>query len=780
MTTTNDRPMAVAPAIGLVMLVLVVTVLPLVIGNETLFLRDLSSFHLPVKTGQALAIEQGTLPLIDASRGTQPLVGNPNTVPLYPDNVLYGLLPPLWAFNAHLWLHWLLAPFAMAWLARTFGLGRHAAWAAGTIYATSGFFVSQLNLYNLVAGAALVPAFVAAVVSSWGRGRHSATAGVLWSLLLLAGDPMTAALGLVLALSGALARHPARPVRPLATAGALALGTLVASPQVVAFLAIVPGSFRGQWSMSQTAALSQSFDPRSALEWLMPFAFGPPDLTFWGHRFFGGNEPLYVSLYPGVLALVLLAVAGRPRTVADRWGWGVATLGVLIALGSFNPIVRATVEVAGSGLLRYPIKVWPLVAVGLSLVCGLGFDRLTNGHARRRALALGAAVAVVGVLAALSLRGDSGLGARLITMLDPERLQGTLRLAAIDHWQRTTSVLAGIAAVLTALVWLLPRRPTLAIPLLLATHAAGQLVLLQPALARDDAALYRTPPPIEASVPSGAWLVHGRADDLFGPPRFDLRSAFPDPHPRWAQRLRLHALQPAGGVARGHRYDLDPSPEGLDGFLSVVLARVVPRLGDPDRLRLLASSGVDHLLLDRPLDPEAPARLVAHTPAAGTGAFLYALDRPAPAVFFATTVHPAGDVNTSVDRLRDPAFDPRTMAVIPGEGPSRSGGPGRLDLRADTLERIDAVVDSPDGGVLVVRRAYGPLWRATIDGAAAETLPANVHRLAIEVPAGRHEVRLWVERRPFRFACAAALVALCGLAGLGWREQRRPTAPASA
>ena len=113
------------------MVLLLVAVWPLVRGSHTLYLRDAANTHLPAKWAQAEAMRGGRLPLIDPLRdGGQPALGNPNTVPLYPDNLLYLTAPTIWSFNAHFWLHLLVAPWAFFFLARVWGLGPRAAWAA--------------------------------------------------------------------------------------------------------------------------------------------------------------------------------------------------------------------------------------------------------------------------------------------------------------------------------------------------------------------------------------------------------------------------------------------------------------------------------------------------------------------------------------------------------------------------------------------------------------------------------------------------------------------------
>ena len=84
--------------------------LPVITGGETLFVRDVFNTHLEMKWFQAEAMHSGSLPLVDGLRsGGQPHLGNPNTVPLYPDNLLYLIASPWWALNAHFWLHLLLA-----------------------------------------------------------------------------------------------------------------------------------------------------------------------------------------------------------------------------------------------------------------------------------------------------------------------------------------------------------------------------------------------------------------------------------------------------------------------------------------------------------------------------------------------------------------------------------------------------------------------------------------------------------------------------------------------
>ncbi len=774
---TRFRLFYVAPTL----LLLALAAWPLIRGTGTLYTRDVLTSHLPLKVSQAEALRRGELPLIDPYRaGGQPLLGNPNALPLYPDNLLYLAAPTLWALNAHFWLHLLLAPAAFYWLGRAWGLSRPAAWAGGVFYVASGFFLSLLNLYNLVAGAVLAPAFVAACLDAWpaggGRPRAFAVAGGLWALLLLAGDPLFAALALALAAGAVVARggevaswrSPAARASALRVAVALACGSLVAAPMLIELARILPLSYRGYWQFSIRAALAQSWDPRSAVEWLLPFFFGRPDFTFWGLRYHGGNPPLLYSLYPGVLCLGLIAACGRPRRPAAVWAWTAAAAGLFFAAGAWNPVVRWLYQLPGASALRYPVKMWLLVAVGGSLLAALGFERLLAGERRRLARLLAAAAA--GYLAAwgLLLASPAWLQAAL-RGLDPERLSAATLARESARWSAlclvSLVVLAGLGLALRAA----RKRPFAGGAALLCVHLLSQGFFLGPLFDTDEAAPYTRPPPLLEAVPEGSVVVHGGFHDLFGRQRIAPLSAFPDPRFFWLARRQAQQLYPFAGILHGRRYELNHSPEGLDSFFSLSLARAFQGLGDAERLRLLAASGVDTLILDRELDPAAGlARPVASVPDSIPGApgvFVYRL-AAAPAATLAGTVVRAPQMNRALEVLASASFDPRTMAVLPGAGPRLEGAPGRLEVLADGVEELEVAVASESGGVLVTQRAFLEIWRAAIDGRPAPTTVANLHRLAVEVPPGEHRVRLQVDRRPTRVGWALALLGLGGLAAL--------------
>jgi len=760
-----------------------------------------------MKQAQAEALRAGYFPILDPYRaGGQPLAGNPNAVPFYPTNLLYLVGSAFWALNAHFWIHLLLAPLAFFWMARSWGLAREPAWAAGVCYTVGGFFLSHMSFLNLIAAAALAPALIAACLDLAAGRRRALTPPVLallWALLLLGGDPLMAALAGLLA-GGALllawaAAWRARREQPRWSAVGIAAlafvtGTLLALPQLVEFARILPLSFRGHMGFSQLVATVASFDPRQLIEWLIPFAFGRPDLmgpgAFWGSRFYTDTPPYFLSLYPGLLTFGLLAAAGRPRAPHRRSGWfawGCIAFGVFVSLGRFNPLMAWVFGQQKS--LRYPVKFWLPVAIGWALLCGLGFDRAFregDAKARRRfALVLGVLALLLGA-AWIYLSAASGPATELLRRYIPQDFKEPFVANERLRW----AGLCLLSALLVGLLGLLARiaryRPAVGGAILLAAHALAQILILRPLYPTDALKPYLVRPPALDFVPPGARVVNPDFNYLFGPSSLK-QGDFPAPRSEWMERRAFFELYPFTGPLWQRRYELNVSAEGLDSFLSRMAQGGVKGSSDNEkRLRLLAAWGVDRLIMNHPLQPQPErAHLLATLPSFGRQLFIYEVTGRAPEAFLARRVFSAPHMNAAYAILGDPAFDPRLDAVLPGkDGPPLPRGGGTARIAKEGPERLEIDVEAgPGGSVLVVQRAYF-LYQATLDGKPVPVQTANLHRLGVEVPAGRHHVTFWIDRsalaRSF-YAVAFGLALLPLLAAWGTRrQQKRPVAPVPA
>lgn len=772
--------LAALPAVALLAWVIA----PLAAGGRTLVLRDVLNTHLALRAGPAEALRALELPLVDPLRGGgQPALGNANAVLFYPDNLLLLASSTVWQLNAHFWLHWLVAFAAMYWLARRWGASPAGAAAAAAAYGFSGYFLSQLNLYNAVAAAALAPALAAALLAAagpWARRRRAAAAGLLWALVVLGGDPLLAALALAFALAVALARYGRRALSG-AVVVALLAGTLVAAPQWVETARIWEQSYRGFLGGAPGGGVR---GPEALVELAVPLFFGSPEGgAFWSQAHFGGFPPLDFALYPGFVAVLLAALAGAPRRREARAALALALAGAAVAY-SGTVAGGAALRALTGGVFRYPDKLllWPALAA--SLAAGLGLDRVLRGELSRRVRAAAAALVVGLVAAALLWALDVAPGRALAGVFS--RAAASPAVAALESTRWAGGTLAG-AATLAAALALVRRgraRPAAVAAALVGLHAATQLALLAPLVLTDEAARYRTPPPLAARLPAAAPLVHGGYDGLFG--AAGAARATGRDEDGVAGYLALSRAAHAelyGGSARlaGRRFELDPSPEGLSHFTLHAAAQWMRRAGDRERVALLAATGVERLLLPRPLADEAlvGARLVAEVPPArGARALrIYAVEPTLPPAVLAGEVVPAPHLGAALAALAAPGFDPARTAVVAGAGAVRAAPPGTVELARDERERVELVATSEAGGVLVLRRAYLPLWRATIDGRPATPTIAQATRLALELPPGRHEVRLWIPRRPLRLALATSLAGAAALLALAaWPAPRRAAA----
>ncbi len=808
----------------LVLLAPVLSLATVLIGQRTLFFRDVANFHWPAKLAQARFWHEGVLPFVDLWRaGGQPGLGNLNTLALYPDNLLYlvgsSLGATLWAFNAHFWLHLLAAPLAFYFMVRRLGLGRDASWVGASVYASSGFIISLLSFYNLVAGATLVPLLVGATYSSTRPGnfrkRDLVLVSGVWSLLLLSGDPITALVGgaaaLVALVAGSSRERPspgshaagtgagpwrARRLEPLIlTALATLSGTLLAVPQLLEFVRTLEGSVRTTLGYSSTGILRGSWHPAHLLDALFPFALGAPNGLLWNQRFHGGAQPLFYSFAFGALALVLVvaALGGKRYRSVGRFGWVLTSMGLFLSLGGFNPIMRWLSQFAFASLMRFPVKFWWWVALGVGLLAALGMQRLLDdveGRALRRARR--ASVAFIGLYAVVVIGFASGLLPPLYA-----RVIAAGESAARAH-EIVASTVPGhlLASCLSVLVlatfWVSCRhrnRLSHWLPALLILHGATQWLILRPLYPTLGSEEFLAPPAVFEVLDRELRQGSGRAEGTEDPRNFEpllvhgsVGGGF-DPLPAarsaleigedgqagrgedlTAQGIQRHALAagfPSAGVTRGYRYQLNTSPEGIDSYLPGLISQVLGELDDAGRVRLLGALGVTHLVSEREVDAPGLVLLGSGTLAQPAPRVRVYSVAGAPGLYAVDQAVPTAGPREAVLAILSPGFDPKTMAVLPQStrlavavpGAATLGGersPVLVRVLAKGLHRIEVETTSERSAAVIFDRAYLPIYSAAIDGVEVPVTLANLVRLAVEVPAGTHVTVVSVDRGGFR------------------------------
>lgn len=129
--------------------------------------------------------------------------------------------------------------------------------------------------------------------------------------------------------------------------------------------------------------------------------------------------------------------------------------------------------------------------------------------------------------------------------------------------------------------------------------------------------------------------------------------------------------------------------------------------------------------------------------------------------------------------MRDPAFDPAQAVVIHGENLPLTGGTGQVTLLTDGVTDLELLVQADADSWLILRDAWYPGWKATINDQPAPIYRANVMFRALRVPAGESRVRFSFQ--PDMWFAAIMVGAGCwllALLSLALAVRRKPASPA--
>ncbi len=323
---------------------------------------------------------------------------------------------------------------------------------------------------------------------------------------------------------------------------ACALALALAAAQVMPVAEFASQSQRVDNRLEPSEIYLFSMDPFRVVELVWPNVFGTssPDNRSWLQAIprVGDHQPWFDSLYMGGLALVLALSAARLSGGPPwrMWLTIVALVGIVTGCGKFasplwwarcgpfaatlgphdpmfgdvrldsflhdgagSPYGLLSMLLPGFGAFRFPSKLLVFTAVGLSVLAGVGWDRVTVGAAEARRLRplclAGLGASVVGLILALAAHGRAV--AYLIRLVEPDPMVGPADIAG--GWVETQRALAHgtiVFAAILALTHWAPRRP----------RAAGALalLLLSADLAVANARLIMTVPQAMFDAPSQA------------------------------------------------------------------------------------------------------------------------------------------------------------------------------------------------------------------------------------------------------------------------------------
>jgi len=672
------------------------------------------------------------------------MAADPNNAVYFPATLLF-LIRPLssairWSYGL-----WLLA-FPLAAYAGLRRLRVPAFPAAASFAMAISGPVMTLTSFPHVAWASML--FLPIAALAWGAGqgsrRDALLAGLLLGIAIDIGEPVIA-FHLLAAIAVFSFRRPvlawARRVVAIAAAGAL-----VALPQVVAAVELLPDTVRGAGLDVRYGAAFNSVRPLRLLGYLWPGLFGDVSSAspagFWGSRFFDAGTPYVGSLAVGVAVLALLPAAARDRR--GKRFLLLAGAALLLSFGRFLPAGTLLLSAPGLSILRYPEK-WLFVATwSMFGAAAIGLSRLAAGRedSRRAMLAGSAAILAVSSIARLFLAALPDAGARLLVaarIVDaPVHAAGALVAIAGE-----ISATAAFAALLLLAAGAFRRRPAW-------LAAAAALLLFADLFPRTWNSVPLAPASLFDEAPEAVRRVAAAGGRFYFDGETEIAA---DP---------LRPMSPAiWGVAFAGNNDVDRfSPRR--SFYFGRLEESLP-FSDPRKAALLRLADVRTVSTIDPSAETLPA-LLATSPRRT----LRLLDGGERFRLFSSAIEaPSEDAARSI--LLDPRRDASRLVVEGSPPPSAPAGAASVLPVSRRADREEVEVDSA-GGYLFRSETFDRHWRARIDGADARVVPAAFSFQAVAVPAGRHRV---VFSYSDPAAAAAMAVSLAALAAMGWMLGRR-------
>jgi hypothetical protein len=230
-----------------------------------------------------------------------------------------------------------------------------------------------------------------------------------------------------------------------------------------------------------------------------------------------------------------------------------------------------------------------------------------------------------------------------------------------------------------------------------------------------------------------------------------------DLDPRWIRE---------SGLPNTTMLDENPSASNFDPLLAARYVAwtsaltAVPEAKREDALRVMDAGWVGETV------GEAPPWITYRAVAGAQRAWLLPQARPA---------------ENSVEALQilaSPEFDLTSELVLeaPAQIAYRQGGEGAARVLGDSRpDRVIIAVEAPSGGWLMLSDLWFPGWGANVDGAPAESYPADGVFRAVWVPAGASTVTWEYHPASFRNGAALSTVGLLVFAGvvLLWIASRR-------
>jgi hypothetical protein len=722
-------------------LLLLATFPGILFGQQSFFFRDYGVLSYPTIFYARESFWRGELPLWNPlSHCGVPLLAQWGAMVLYPFSIIYLLFPLPWSLGVFCVAHLLLGGCGMYTLATRWTENRFAGAFAGVAFVFNGVVFSSLAWPNYMVALGWMPWVVMATQGAWKTGgRRVIVAAVVGAMQMLSGVPEVILLtwgflGLLVLVN--IAQAPGARVRPaLRFSAVVVLIAGLTAAQLLPFFELM--------------AYSHRHSSYGTASWSMP-AWGWANLLLPLFRcvrtphgvFYQPGHVFLITYYLGIAVIVLAAIAIVKSRSPRVWVLGgCALFGLTISLGDSGylyPFLKKMFPVVG--FARYPIKSIYLTLFAMPLLAAFAIARLrtTDDERSHRRAVLGFSL-VVSILIAVLLwiawqfpfqnqrlpATTLNAGLRWVFLALAAGVLMALRKGP-QHWQPL------LGCVLLASVWL---------------DAKTLAPLPHPTISAQNFAPGLPPMKSPPKLGQGRALITDWAEDrLYTSGVGNFQDDFLGK--RLGLWCNLHLLE---GI---------PKVEGASTLLVREQAEVQGlfyRNPDTDHPSLADFLGVTHI--------NAPEQVTEWVTRSTALPLITAGQKP---VFVPGT--------NALRLLTATNFDPRAVVYLPSASQSQVSVATATEAKIKDVNfashRVSFHIEAPQACIATIAQTFYPAWRAFIDNRPVSILKGNHAFQSIEVPAGKHRVRLVYVDEKFRVGAMVSLATLCLCAILYWILRR--------
>jgi len=717
----------------------------IILGSHAFFYRDAGLFGYPLAYYFRDCAWRGEIPLWNPYNDCGiPFLAQWNTMTLYPFSIFYLVLPMPWSLNFFILGHVFLAAFGMYRLAYYWFGNRFAASVAGLAFAWSGLTLHSLMWPNNIAALGWMPW----IVWHCERARQEGGRRIIFAALAGASQMLAGAPEIImitwLIVGGVLLTQSWREKRLLLTS-TVRLGIIVVIIIGLSAVQLLPWADfvkHGQRDSSFDQG-GWSLPPWGAANFLVPLFHSTQSVT---GVFTQPEQEWTSSYYAGIVILVLAVIAVLKFRERKTIGLAlISVVGVFCALGSPGMILgplRAIVPLLG--FMRYPIKFIVLTLFCLPLLAASAIVWMSQQEhfVSRKTLIKCSALAAFGALVVLVAaflfpfpedvwKSTWQNGAARILVL-------VVAIAIVFYHQKSE----GKAAMLALSFGFLAL-----IGLDVSTHAPRQNpVVITRGYERHKLEMTRGPQLGE----SRAMLSH-YVSTITG------RMFHPYP-------LNMYLGERAILMQDCNLLEKIPKVDGFysihlreeQQILSLVATNILP-------VPLTSFLGISQLTSDEHLfwwnerTNFMPMATIGQQP-----------------VF--------ADEKVVLKALASNEFRPSQQVFLPTETrgivSATNDAAARILSSETAAHKCTYITHTTNRTMLVIAQCYYHNWKASLDGRPVPLLRANHAFQAVEVPSGRHEVRLVYVDRKFQIGAAISLTTLLASLICFFIFPARPAQPA--